>query len=82
MWHKIESLHLSYSAMPTFVPPTPPVLVPPQSPFGFAPQPEPEPKAPTDDKKEDPPEAEAHASEGASPAEPGVYLDSMQMHSS
>ena len=77
MWHKIETVHLSYSAMPTFVPPTPPVLVPPPNPFGLAPEPEPESKLPADEKKDDPPEAEAPASEGAPPAEPGVYLDSL-----
>ena len=68
VWHKIESLHLSYSAMPTFVPPTPPVLVPPHNPFAPPPQPEPEPKSPADEKKNDPPEAPA--------AEPSMYLDS------
>ena len=74
VWHKIESLQLSYTAMPTFVPPTPPVLVPPPNPFGSPPAPEPEPesKAPADEKKEDPPDAEAHASEENPPAERGM----------
>ncbi|KAF6234293.1 hypothetical protein HO173_007715 [Letharia columbiana] len=77
VWHKIETLHLSYSAMPTFVPPTPPVLVPPSNPFGSPPEPEPEPKAPADEKQGVPADAEAHASEEAPPAEPGMYLDSL-----
>lgn len=60
--------------MPTFSPPTPPVLVPPQNPFGL---PLAEPKAPAEEKKDDPPEPEAPASEKALPAEPGMYLDSL-----
>ena len=61
--------------MPTFVPPTPPILVPPPNPFGPPPGSEPLPKV--EDKKDDPPEAEATASEEAPPAEPGMYLNSL-----
>ena len=63
--------------MPTFVPPTPPVLVPPANPFAPPPEPEPEPKTPADEKTADPPESEAHASEEAFPLEPGMYLHSL-----
>ena len=58
--------------MPTFLPPTPPVLVPPPNPFGLPPQPEPELKTPADEKKDDSPDAQAHASEETPPAEPGM----------
>lgn len=81
VWHKIETHHLSYTAMPTFMPPTPPVLVPPPNPFG--PPPEPEPKAPADEKKDDPPKVEVPTSEEAPPApavEPGTYRDSLYTH--
>ena len=77
VWHKIESHHLSYSAMPTFVPPTPPILIPPTNPFGPPPGAEPEIKSPVEEKKEDPPEANAPASEEAPPAEPGMYSNSL-----
>ena len=77
VWHKFESVHLSYSATPTFVPPTQPVLVPPPDPFGTLPEPEPEPKSPADEKKDDPPEADVHASEEAPPAEPRAHLNSL-----
>ena len=63
--------------MPTFVPPTPPLLVPPSNPFGSPPEPEPELKPPADEKKDDPPDAEAHASEENPPAEPGKYIRSL-----
>ena len=58
--------------MPTFAPPTPPVLVPPADPFAPPPEPEPEPKAVADEKKDGPPDAESHAPEETSPAEPGM----------
>ena len=77
VWHKIESVHLSYSPMPTFVPPTPPVLVPPHNPFGLPSEPEPEPKPPANENKDHPPEPEAHASEEAPPVGPGMYVDSL-----
>ena len=77
VWHKIESHSFGYSALPTFVPPTPPTLVVPPNPFGPPPGTEPEPKASVEDKKDDPPEAETTASEEAPPAEPGMYLNSL-----
>ena len=72
-WHKIESHQYGYSALPTFMPPTPPVLVPPPNPFAIPPGSEPEPKASDDEKKDGP--AEEPASE-QSPA-PGMYIDSL-----
>ena len=77
-WHKIESHQYGYSALPTFMPPTPPVLIPPVNPFAIPPaspgsEPEPEPKAPDDEKKDG--SAEEPASE-QSPA-PGMYIDSL-----
>ena len=77
VWHKIESVHLSYSAVPTFVPPTPPVLVPPPNPFAPPPEPEPEPKASNDEEKDKQPEADAPVSEETPPTEPGIYLASL-----
>lgn len=77
VWHKIESVHLSYSAVPTFVPPTPPVLVPPPNPFAPPPEPEPEPKASNDEEKDKQPEADAPVSEEAPPTEPGIYFASL-----
>ena len=74
VWHKVESFHLSYSAMPTFVPPTPPVLVSPHNPFGPPPGTELEPKSPDEEKKDDPPKADAPASEETPPAGPGMNL--------
>ena len=79
VWHKIETHQLSYSAMPTFVPPTPPVLVPPHNPFVPPPEAEPEPEPPAEEKKDDPPEAETHASGEAPPAEPSIYPESYCM---
>lgn len=66
---------MSYSATPTFIPPTPPVLVSPHNPFGVALEPEPEPEAPADENKDDLPKPEAQASEEAPPIEPGMYAD-------
>ena len=71
VWHKFESLQLSYSAAPTFVPPTPPVLVPPLNPFALPSQPEPEPKALDDEKNDGTPQVE----EPASGESPGMSLE-------
>lgn len=81
VWHKIETVHLTYSAAPTFVPPTPPVLVPPPNPFAPPPEPEPEkepePTPSNDEKKDNQPEAEAPVAEEAPPTEPGTCLASL-----
>lgn len=76
VWHKFESLRVSYSTMPTFVPPTPPVLVPPLNPFALPSQPEPEPKALDDEKNESPSQAEGSVS-GESP---GMSLECLELH--
>ena len=70
-WHTVEVHHLSYSATPTFVPPTPPVLVLPHNPYAPPPGSEPEPKASDDEKKDDP---------SASEKTPGMYIDSLYNH--
>ncbi len=59
VWHKIDTHTTQYSALPLFVPPTPPILVVPHNPFL--------PRPP--DPSQDPPpqEPETHAAEDAPP---------------
>ena len=76
VWHKFESHHqLSYSTTPTFVPPTPPVLVPPTNPFAPVVEPEPEPKASDEEKKDGP--SEQPTSEECPAPEPGMCIASI-----